>query len=548
MPNWKTTQLPTLGPVLEFPFKFLFNAARKIFGWFTRKRIRFIGKWGAVVAICLGTLLALLHFIENKRGKREWDRVKAELEAKGIPMDWRQQLPEPIPDELNFVAAPVIAHFQYRSTSPHHVPWQARWGDEAHFKRLLKRGEGGIYASESFIHEGETVWHESRFETNERTRERLKSEGTPIIPAGVDPWEELEASITPHRQLLVEMRTAAKTRPKAYIQGNYTGTPFEAPMPSFGFVRNLTHLLFADALCALRDDDVERALENAQTIHRLGNLNPDLHFLVNSMIEVVVRKGFEIPIYQLALREGLLDDDHLNKLIAESLRRNALKKFEQSIKLEIAGGSETIVTQLKTDAFLLSSTVDPSWSERLSEFFWKTVFTSMPEGWTYIMASRCAHYMSIILDPYDEETRTLDLETIERNRQTLDEMIRSARFFNLLAAMTVPSLDKVVEASLILQSQEDMLGIACALELYRRKNDNLPERLEALVPSYLPTLHKDPASGENYRYERLNQDQYRLWAVGIDGSDDGGQTEASGDVNDHADIVWPFSPRFDPSR
>lgn len=540
MINWTKTHLPTLGPVLEFPFE----SARRIFGWFTLKRILFIGKWIAVGSICISALFALLYLIENKRGKKEWERVKTKLESEGVPMDWDQYIPEPIPDESNFVAAPVIAHFQYGPTNPQYVPWQDRWGDEEHFETLFQQSEGGVIASESFILKGELVWHESRFERNERRRERLKSEGLEILPAGIDPWEQLEILIAPHRQLLVEMHDAAKSRPKSYIHGNYTGSPLGAPIPSISSVRNLASLLFADALCAISDDDIERALENAYTIHRLGNPNPDLSFLVNSMIEAVAQKGFEIPIYQIALKEGLLDNSQLNRLIEESLRRNALEKFEQTIMLEIAADSETIITQSVADIFPFYSRMIPSWSDILSELFLKNVFENMPEGWTYIMASRSAHYLSLLLDPYDEETGTLDLQAIERNNQTLGEMVSNAQFFNLLAAITLPAWNKILEQSLELHSQQDMLGIACALEKYRRIHDDLPESLEALLPKYLPELRKDPASGKNYRYERLDQDRYRLWAVGIDGRDDGGQFDETEGEHNQVDIIWPLSPQM----
>lgn len=100
---------------------------------------------------------------------------------------------------------------------------------------------------------------------------------------------------------------------------------------------------------------------------------------------------------------------------------------------------------------------------------------------------------------------------------------------------------EVTETALTLQCQQDMLGIACALELYRRANGDLPASLGALVPEYIAKLHDDPVSGEAYRYERVEEKNYRLWAVGMDGLDDGGIYDSEERYSDQADIVWPLS-------
>ncbi|PXA05223.1 hypothetical protein DDZ13_04480 [Coraliomargarita sinensis] len=492
-----------------------------------------------IIAIALAALLFIFHSIENSRGLREWERVKNEIEAKGVRLEWKDYIPNPVPDEENFTATPIIAHFQYDSSSPHHTPWQDDWGDKVSFKGLFQLDSGGVRASESLIHKGERVWHESRFEGSATRRERLKSEGISIIPENIDPWEQLENLIQPHESLLDELRQAAATRPKSYIHGNYHGMPFDAPMPSFASTRNLTHLLYADALCALRNDDVGRALKNAQSIKRLGNTNPGMYFLVNAMIDNVARKEFEIPIYQLALKNRQLSDHQLKKLISKSLQNDALQAFEWSIQHEIAAGTESVLSHYEADWFFLSSSLDESWLDRLSESLWTTILKGIPDGWAYIMASRQAYYMSLTLDQYDPETRKLNLETIAQNQIELDRMIHEADFFDTLAAMAVPALGKVTQSALELHCQQDMLGIACALELYRRENKELPEDLSSLTTRYISQLYPDPATGRHYHYERLDKNHFRLWGAGLDGQDNGGQYDPDLRTSEQADIIWP---------
>ena len=81
-------------------------------------------------------------------------------------------------------------------------------------------------------------------------------------------------------------------------------------------------------------------------------------------------------------------------------------------------------------------------------------------------------------------------------------------------------LGKVVTA----QSQVDHAVIAARLELEKRAAGAYPDQL----PDGLP---HDVATGQPYRYQRLPDGGYRLWGVGLDQSDQGG--------DGRSDVVWP---------
>jgi len=312
-------------------------------------------------------------------------------------------------------------------------------------------------------------------------------------------------------------------------------------MPYFASVRNLTRLLFADALLALRAGDTEIALQNARSIQRVGNMNPGMCFLVNSMINVVTTKDFEIHIYALALREGQLSESQLKRLIETSLQRHALADFEWSMHHEIAGGAEVIIQEDELDIIFLSGVVPESWLDECVHNGIKLFSELMPRGWAYMMASRHVYYTSLILEPYDENRSKFDLEAVEETREAIEEMYLEADFFDLLAAMTMPAFEKVTETTLALQCQQDMLGIVCAMELYRQANGALPPSLDVLAPQYIAELRHDPVSGEVYRYERIDNRNYRLWAVGMDGIDNGGIYDRKERHSDQVDIIWPLS-------
>jgi len=54
-------------------------------------------------------LITLFYAEEDWRGKRAWEKCKAELEAKGEMLDWSAYIPPPVPDDQNFFKAPKMA-------------------------------------------------------------------------------------------------------------------------------------------------------------------------------------------------------------------------------------------------------------------------------------------------------------------------------------------------------------------------------------------------------------------------------------------------------
>ncbi|MGA2540056.1 MAG: hypothetical protein ABSG78_00695 [Verrucomicrobiota bacterium] len=71
------------------------------------KRWRILRRCLVGVAVLL-TLIATFYTEESWRGKRAWENCKRALEAKGIKMDWVEDIPAPVPDEQNVLAVPEM--------------------------------------------------------------------------------------------------------------------------------------------------------------------------------------------------------------------------------------------------------------------------------------------------------------------------------------------------------------------------------------------------------------------------------------------------------
>ncbi|MBI5799186.1 MAG: hypothetical protein HZA92_00460 [Verrucomicrobia bacterium] len=103
----------------------------------------------------------------------------------------------------------------------------------------------------------------------------------------------------------------------------------------------------------------------------------------------------------------------------------------------------------------------------------------------------------------------------------------------------------VVHATIVVQARLTLTAIA--LHRHRLKHGSFPTGLSALVPAFLPAVPSDFMDGQSLRYRLEADGQFRLWSVGEDFKDDGGDAnpvaprvvDASVNWLKGRDWVWP---------
>jgi hypothetical protein len=75
----------------------------------------------------------------------------------------------------------------------------------------------------------------------------------------------------------------------------------------------------------------------------------------------------------------------------------------------------------------------------------------------------------------------------------------------------IPATEKIPYRILRCQSGKDLTVLACALERYRLKEGSFPEKLEVLIPEYLPQMPPGSGPPALLSYE-LNEEGYELKA------------------------------------
>ncbi len=117
----------------------------------------------------------------------------------------------------------------------------------------------------------------------------------------------------------------------------------------------------------------------------------------------------------------------------------------------------------------------------------------------------------------------------------------------------------LVDKGLILRAAKAQtmrnLGLtAIALNRYRLRNAVWPESLDQLVPDFLAAVPRDPMDGNRLRYQSQDDAGFRLYSVGVDFEDDGGDPRPVKegvefkDIWQGRDVVWPMPATNAPSR
>jgi hypothetical protein len=94
---------------------------------------------------------------------------------------------------------------------------------------------------------------------------------------------------------------------------------------------------------------------------------------------------------------------------------------------------------------------------------------------------------------------------------------------NLLSSILMPSLGRAASAHYRALGQRRMAAIALAIRLFEVNRGHRPRTLDELVPDYLPTVPADPMSSNGVIQYLPNAEHPRLYSIGLDGIDDGGE-------------------------
>ncbi|HZU52422.1 MAG TPA: hypothetical protein VFF77_00880 [Holophagaceae bacterium] len=166
----------------------------------------------------------------------------------------------------------------------------------------------------------------------------------------------------------------------------------------------------------------------------------------------------------------------------------------------------------------------------------------IPSGWQYqSMKQVDRFYAEGYLPALDPETHAIHLAALLRSVSRNDDA-----FFNRTNGAASGMLASQAVRVAFHQNALDEARIVCALERHRLAHGAYPANLDALVPAYLDRIPVDVLEGGALRYRRESPTAFRLYSLGPDGQDGGGEAaigkEGGMDI-EHGDWAWPQPAR-----
>jgi tetratricopeptide (TPR) repeat protein len=439
---------------------------------------------------CVVILGASFYAEENWRGVQAWTECKRGLEARGEILDWTNYIPAAVPDDRNFYKAPMMAEW---------------------FVRNYGTNFGGSLSP-----------HLNNPDTDATVI-------TDISASNYLAWSA--AFETDFNQ----MRDALK-RPEARLDGDYLNLVQE-PLPDFVSYRNVTKLLAHRAKCYLLLGEPEKALADLTLLHDLNQTlvkHDQPTTLVASMIHVAITglyadavacglegRGWREP--ELAALQKQLAEINLPPAVVSSLRAERAKHVH-------------MMETLSTDA--LQRTITGS-SKSIQELGW----WFMPSGWFYQNMAVFATLEQMPLDVYDVTNRTVSPGKAQVASQRTEEALRQVTPWNFIAAICIPNFSKALETTARNQTWADQAQIVCALERFRLANGKYPDTLAALAPQFIEKIPHDVIGGKPLHYSRKDDQNFQLYSIGWNETDDDGITAFDGggkEDRERGDWVWRY--------
>jgi hypothetical protein len=316
----------------------------------------------------------------------------------------------------------------------------------------------------------------------------------------------------------IQQMRAALLRPRFRFQINMEDGP-DALLPHLPNLKNEALNLSIIALVASEDGDKASAIAAIRDTSRTGQILSDEPMLISQLVRLACLNNALGSLEQLFSRQRLTADDleqirailHVSELhgVARAAlvdeRPFSLGAFDPDVATRIAssGGDNDGARKMRIGLGVLRGTglFDSDRRFMLETF-----------GELIALAS--------------EETP----ESLQKIDELFERLSSEVRKFppKIISGLMLPALRKVPSRFASFEAKRRATLTAVAIERYRLEHQGtLPDKLNDLVPTYLPEIPADPFDGQALRFRKLERG-YVIYSVGSDREDNGGKEREPG--------------------
>jgi hypothetical protein len=487
---------------------------RRCFSWRSLRR--------AIISLLgLATLIGLVVTEENWRGKHDWETYRHEQEAKGEQFDWQAFAPPSVPDDQNFLAAPIFTNMlggrlllsPYRSggSSPTNAGgnWQKQRLTELKPWQTFYRNPPDANAAKEF----------------------------PIAPQPQSPAADVLFALSKFDQQIADLRQAS-LRPYAFVPVHYEdGINMVATslLPYLAVTKRCAQVLELRSVAELADGQSTNALNDIELLLRVSDALHHPPLLISQLVHMAIVNIVLQPVWE-GLAEHRWSDQQLIALDAALAREDFLADYEMAMRGERTCAISTYEIMRHTSEMFEPDkdgntvTVKMTWMPNAFFYQNELAFAQLYQQWLFPLV--------------DTNTRTISPVVWRQVDAAAQDARKHFSLYSTLARMTVPALDPGVKKIAFSQSSIDLARVACALERYRLAHGQYPDSLAALEPQFITQVPHDIINGQPLHYRLRPDGLFILYSVGWNETDDGGTVvidQKYGTVKwQEGDWVWQY--------
>ncbi len=492
---------------------------------------------GALFAMAgLFALQLAIRAEEDWRAARLLARTETKLRAAGERLDYEDFIPLPAPAAENFATAPIIAKL-LRATKPGAANLSAE-DQRLTAMSLTQTGNRRLMPWRGRAALGKMV------DLGQRSRNLRGGESSPN--------EKLERSAAGQDVLqwfeqwapeMTEIATAAN-RPAARFALHYEKGD-EIDLSHGNLFLQLAGLYSLRASAALGVGDSALALRDLETLHRLQRALQPEPLLVSELVRMTIPEAFQQPLWEGLAQHAWNTKQlrHLQELLVENNlladHQRVVRGERAFLRLNFSLIRKRRLNVSKTLQALFPFQTVPDAVGRFALFFTVAAILNQNEA-------ACERLLQdFVLPVVDPAAGKIDRLKVKR----LEEAIQAGRpgFYNLVLKIGFPIYPFFTRRIGMTAVALDQARVACALERFRLTNGRLPAELNELVPMYLSAVPEDVLGSRPLHYRLEPDENYRLYSIGWNQTDDGGLIVAKSDgtrrEDEKGDWVWLSAPR-----
>ncbi len=484
---------------------------------------RFWPTWGRALkrsGAAFSLSFAVAYMAESWHSRAAWNQLDAELRARGRPLTFEELMGPRPAAELDAARHPLIQGLDAgKPLNPEGVEDRQPSPGEQRAKELMRLLALPSDESVSSSQPRTPGWDLSEMAGLLRKENRS---GLPPPPPGLPAAKAVLFSLEARRELfhqIADLSSRPEHRPELGSAG-----PASHPTRHLAVFKKMAENLHLRASARIAVGDAPGAFEDVATLRRIGRLLERDPILISFAVHRSIER-MELAAFWEGVRDGAWDDAQLagfgRHFASTSQKASWIRAIEgerilHACVLELLRESPRLRRE-----YTVASTGYHGIESHL--------VVGYPDAWLRLGQTQgCRDLDTLVklLEATDPGRALASGDSVWRTQDAeagyLEATRRPVRWWDPFRDFDALELPRNrLKADRVLVAQR-MAGVVCALERHRLVHGAYPERLESIETRFRESLPDDPLRGRPFGYRLPPDGAFRLYSVGNDLVDDGG--------------------------